>query len=168
MSSTANPDKAKVLAGLRALIAGTQKNTPNDNLTFGGATYAAAALIQLLQSLVNAYVTHDDAVATAKDLLLALRDVKAKVGPVVRDYKRFLRAKYGNATQTLGDYGLAPEKARTPLTGEQTVAAAQKSKATRKLRGTLGKKQKAEIKATTVPAETPAAPATPAVPKPTA
>ena len=168
MSKTAKPNKAKALASLQALIAGTQKNTPNDTLTFGGASYPAATLIQLFQSLVNAFVAHDAAVASAKDELLALRDVEAKVDPVVRDYKRFLRSKYGKATQTLADYGLAPEKARTPLTGEQRVVAAEKAKETRKLRGTLGKKQKAGIKATTVPAESPPAPAPAAPPKPSA
>jgi len=168
MSKTAKPNKAKALASLQALIAGTQKNTPNDTLTFGGASYAASALIQLLQSLVTALLARDAGVATAKDLLLALRDVNAKVSPVVRAYKRFLRAKYGTANQTLADYGLAPDKAPAPLTGAQRVVATAKAKETRKLRGTLGKKQKAEIKATTVPAETPATPAQPAVPKPTA
>jgi hypothetical protein len=107
---------------------------------------------------------HDAAVAKAKDLLLARREADAKVGPVYRAYKRYLLATYGDAVQTLADYGLQPLKAKAPLSVEQKAAAAAQLRATRMARGTTSKKQKAAIKgvvtkpATTV-ANPPAAPA---------
>jgi hypothetical protein len=76
---------------------------------------------------------------------------------ILRAYRRFLVVTYGNATQTLADYGLSPAKARAPQSSEQKAAAAAKVRATRKARGTTSKKQKAAIKGTvTAPAVTPA------------
>src|SRR5258708_4164973 len=167
MSTTANtvkPSKASALAGVRALMAGTQAHTPNGSLTFGNATYTAASLVQMFQSLVDAMTAHDDAQAKAKDVLLVLRDVSTKVGPVVRAYRRFLVATYGNATQTLADYGLKPPKAKAPQTSEQKAKAAAKLRATRKARGTTSKKQKALIHGVIAATESPVAPPTP--PKP--
>jgi hypothetical protein len=168
MSSTANPvkpNKASALASVRALIAGTQKHTPTGSLTVGNASYAAESLIQILQSLADAMKAHDDAQAKAKDVLAALRDVTAKVGPVVRAYRRYVVAMYGTAVETLADYGLKPPKARAPRTREQKATAASKLRATRKARGTTSKKQKASIHgAVTAPAETSATPPTPPVP----
>jgi hypothetical protein len=166
MTSTATsvkPSKASALASVRAIIAGTQKHTPDGSLTFGNATYTASSLVQTLQSLLDAMTAHDAAQAKGRDEILALRDVMAKVGPVLRAYRRFLVVTYGDATQTLADYGLKPAKAKAPLSSEQKAAAAAKARATRTARGTTSKKQKAAIKGTvTAPAATP--PATPAVP----
>jgi hypothetical protein len=167
--TVAKPNKASALTGIRALIAGTQKHTPTGSLTFGGATYTSATLVQLLQSLVDAMTAHDEAEASAKDLLAALRDVDAKVHPVLGAYKKYLVATYGNATQTLADYGLKPAKAPAPRTVEQKAASAAQLRATRKARGTTSKKQKASIKGVVTPApETPAAAPSPTPAKPTA
>jgi hypothetical protein len=170
MSSTANTvklSKASALEGVRALIAGTQKHTPTSTLAFGNATYASASLVQMFQSLVDAMTAHEVASAKAKDVLPVLRDVVTKVGPVLRAYRRFLVATYGNATETLADYGLKPPKAKAPRTSEQKASAAAKLRATRKARGTTSKKQKASIHGVvTTQAATPPAP--PAPPKPTA
>jgi hypothetical protein len=165
--STVKPSKSSALASVRAVIAGTQKHPPNGPVTFGNATYTAASLVQMFQSLVDAMTAHDEAQAKAKDVLLVLRDATSKVGPVLRAYRRFLVATYGNATQTLADYGLKPPKAKAPLTSEQKATAVAKLRATRKARGTTSKKQKASIHGVvTAPTGNPAPPPTP--PKPTA
>jgi hypothetical protein len=168
MSTTVNavnavkPSKASALEAVRALMAGTEKHTPNGSLTFGNATYTAASLVQMFENLADAMTAHDVAQAKAKDVLLALRDVVAKVAPVVRGYRRFLVATYGDATETLSDYGLKPPKARVLHTSEQKASAAAKRKATRKARGTMSMKQKASIHGVvTTPAAPPPAPATP-------
>jgi hypothetical protein len=167
--TVAKPNKASALAGVRALIAGTQKHTPTGSLTFGGASYTIGTLVQLFQSLVDAMTAHDEAEATAKDLLAALRDVAAKVHPVLGAYKKYLVATYGSATQSLADYGLKPPKAPAPRTVEQKAASAAQLRATRKARGTTSKKQKASIKGVVTPApETPAAAPSPTPTKPTA
>jgi ABC-type transporter Mla subunit MlaD len=169
MSSNANsvkPNKASALASIRALIAGTQKHTPNGSLTFGNATYTAASLVQMLQSLVDAMSAHEAEQAKAKDVLLALHDATAKVAPVLRAYRRFLVATYGTATETLADYGLKPPKARAPQTSEQKAKAVAKLRATRKARGTTSKKKKASIHGVVTADVPPPPPASPG-PKPT-
>jgi hypothetical protein len=166
MSNKVKPSKAQALAHVQALIAGTQKHTPNGSLTFGSTTYPVASLVQLLQELVAAMASLNAVQASAKDAMSALRDTK--VGPVLRAYRRYLIATYGNATQTLADYGLESPKARTPLTSAAQATAVLKLRATRKARGTTSKKQKAAIKGTVetttgpAPAAPPATPAKPA------
>src|ERR1700722_7514140 len=168
-TSTMKPSKAEALALVQAVIAGTQKHTPNGSLTFDNATYTVASLVQTLQGLAAAMTALNVAQAGAKDAMAAFVGVKATVGPILTAYRRYLIATYGNATQTLADYGLEPPKARTPLTSQQKAAAADKLVATRKARGTTSKKQKATIKgvvetvASPVPAAATATPAKPAV-----
>ena len=171
MSKTVKPTKAAALAHVTALIAGTQKHTPNGSFTLGNVTYTTASLAGLLQELVAALTALNAAQAGSRDAITALRGVDAKVGPVLRAYKRYLLATYGTATQTLADYGLEPAKARTPLTSAAQVTAALKAKATRTARGTRGPKQKALIKGTvetgaghTAAPPAPPAPAIPAKP----
>jgi len=162
--------KAALEQRIRGLVAGTQKHSPNGSLTFGGATYTATALVQLMQSLADALGAVDSAKASWQDALKNATDVRAKVGPVVQAYRTWLVATYGNAPSTLADYGLTPRKAPTPLTAEQKVAKAAKAEATRTARGTMGKKQKKDVKGT-VPATAPGTPSTaspPVAPSPAA
>ena len=70
----------------------------------------------------------------------------ASVGPVIQAYTHTLQETYGTDTETLADYGIEPRKSPTPLTTEQKSAAVAKAEATRKARGTTGKKAKLAIK----------------------
>jgi hypothetical protein len=79
-------------------------------LTFGNATYSAESLVQTLQGLADAMTARDAAQVKAKDANLSVHDATAKVGPVLRAYRRYLAVTYGNATETLADYGLAPRQ----------------------------------------------------------
>lgn len=164
-ASSGKPTKASALASVQAIIAGTHKHNPNGSLTFGNATYTLDSLVQTLQRLADAMTAHDAAQAKAKDVLAALRDVSAQVGPVLRAYRRWIVATYGNATETLADYGLKPGKAKAPRTSEQKATAAAKLRATREARGTTSKKQKASIHG--VVTTTKAAPPPPPSPTPT-
>jgi len=140
------PDKATALANVQALIAGTQKHTPNGQLTFGNATYTTASLVEVLQGLADAYPVESAARVNAKDALAALRAKKATVDPVIRAYVTYLRATYSNATAVLSDYGLQAPKARSPMAAQTRIAATEKARATRVARGTVGKKKKLAIK----------------------
>ena len=84
--------------------------------------------------------------AGAKDALAAEQAAQTQVGPIVLAYKRLVLAAFANDAQTLVDFGLAPPKARTPLTTEQRAARTAKGKATRTARGTTSKKQKLTVK----------------------
>jgi hypothetical protein len=144
-STTSNLTKAQALAQVQALIAGTQKHLPTGSFTIGSTTYTAAALIQVLQSLVDAMTKRNAAVTGAKDAAAAEQVTETQVGPILQAYRRLVLAAYANATQTLSDFGLVPPKARTPMTTEQKAAAAAKAKATRTARGTTSKKAKLKV-----------------------
>jgi hypothetical protein len=58
----------------------------------------------------------------------------------------FLRATFGDSTTKLGEFGLQPLKASTPLTAEKRLASTAKARATRIARGTMSKKQKLTIR----------------------
>ena len=83
--------------------------------------------------------------ATVKEKLAA----EAAQAPALHDllvaYVAFVRATFSSAS-VLADFGLAPKKARTPLTVEQKAAAKAKRDATRAARGTMGKKAKLAVK----------------------
>ncbi|HTQ45986.1 MAG TPA: hypothetical protein VMI75_24690 [Polyangiaceae bacterium] len=134
------------MAQVQALIAGTAKHFPNAQFTLGKIVYTTASLTQLLQGLGTAITAVVTAQASVKDALRALAGVEAQVAPVIRLYKRYVLAMFGDATQDLADFGMTPPKQPKPKTGEETAAAAAKAKATRAARGTKGAKAKSAIK----------------------
>jgi hypothetical protein len=169
MSNSKNT-KASTLALVQALIAGTQKHSPNGQFTLGNASYTAASLITLFESLANAMIAESAAEGAAKEAVLAVRNTGADVRPLMGTYKKYLQATYGNAVQTLADYGLTPAKVAKPLTVKALSAKVQLNEATRKARGTVGPKKRLEIKGSIA---TPAEDSSPVVPaalpaKPTA
>jgi hypothetical protein len=56
-----NPTKSTLQRRARDLIAGTQKHLANETLASNGATFAAPALIQLLQQLIDVVTRSDTA-----------------------------------------------------------------------------------------------------------
>ena len=116
MSSTAKVTKVTLAQHVRDLIAGTQKHSPNGQLTLGGQQFTAQALIQTLQSLGDALSTVDTAKASWKDALKNLADVKAKVRPLLGAYHSWVVATYGNAAAMLPDFGIClPRRVRLLL-----------------------------------------------------
>jgi hypothetical protein len=146
MSSTTSNTKASALARVLALIAGMQKHLPNGSFTLGGVAFTEASLTQELQSLADAMAKRDAADTGAKDARKAVKDTTAKVGPLMRDFKRIVLAAFESNAQTLADFGLLPPKVRKPLPAEKRAAATAKVRATRKARGTTSKKQKLGVR----------------------
>jgi hypothetical protein len=146
MSRTTSNTKAAALAHVQAIIAGTTKHLPSGSFTIGNTTYTSASLVQIFQGLVSAMQARNVAVTGAKDALTAEQAAQSQVDPILRAYERLVLVTFAGASQTLADFGLAPPKARTPLTAQQLTAQAAKAKATRIARGTTSKKQKLAIK----------------------
>ncbi|MGH7436215.1 MAG: hypothetical protein ACRENE_11125 [Polyangiaceae bacterium] len=129
------------------LVAGTQKHASSTtSVTLGGKAYAAPALVQLLQSLVDALNATAAARAGWQDALAKEHVLHASVLPVVEGYREWVAVTYAGSPALLADYGVSPPRARTPLTAEQKAAASVKRAATRKARGTLGSVQKKAVK----------------------
>jgi hypothetical protein len=130
------------------LITGANKHFPNasQTLTFGGATRTVTALTQLLQSYVDLRQSVITSQAATKTKVAAERAQTPPLLAVIDEFVAFVKVTFGNQPDALADFGLAPPKARTPLTAEQKAVAAAKRKATREARGTLGKNQKKGVK----------------------
>ena len=172
---TSSQSKASALVNVQALMAGTEKHFPNGSFTLGNAAYTTASLVQAIKVLADALTVLAAAHASTRDAVTALREAETKVTPLLRDYRNFVRAAFSTANAQLADFGLAPPKARSPLSSEKRVAAAAKMRSTRTARGTTSKKQKLAIKGdvtgvlvTPITAAGPSSPLTapPAVPAP--
>ncbi|HEY8041840.1 MAG TPA: hypothetical protein VIF15_18680 [Polyangiaceae bacterium] len=156
------------------LIAGAKKRFPNgsDKLTFGGVTRTVDAVTTLIQSFVDNRVAVEEAQAAAS-AKVAVEDAQApSLIAIIVAFVAFVRLTFGNQADALADFGLAPPKARVPMTAEQKAVAAAKRDATRKARGTTSKKAKKGVKGnvtaklvvTPVTASAPPLPAEPPAP----
>jgi hypothetical protein len=146
MATNKSNSKAAALARVQALIAGTQKHLASGSFTLAGVSFTAATIVPLLQSVADAINAVNAIQASAKDTVAASAATEAKVAPIISDFQRFVQLTFANATPTLADFGLAPRKARTPLTPAQLAARSAKAAATRQARGTTSKKQKLTVK----------------------
>jgi hypothetical protein len=106
--------------------------------------------LEPFQTAKDAFATWQAALVTRE---ASLEGAKKLIAGVYALLPGFL----GRNSPNHAKWGAAPKKARRPLTSEQKVVAAEKSKATREARGTMSKKAKSKIHGTV-----PAAPTTPA------
>lgn len=168
-TTTTKASKASVLAQLQALVSGLQKELPNGSFTLLSTTYTTATLVPIIQGLITALTAVDTAQAGAKAALVDWDAEDVKSSPIIKALIKSLRTMYANSPDTLAAFALKPPKAPTPLTAAQRAASVAKAEATRKARGTTGKKQKALVTGnvtgvTITPITTPAAAATAAQP----
>ena len=130
------------------VIVGIEKDLQNvSNLLLAGETFTPPSLVALVQSRIDAA----NAVATAKaswqEAVKTYKALNTKVSPVVQGLKQYVFNAFGKTSPKLADFGFAAPR-RATLTPEQTQAAVEKRKATRKARNTMGPKAKLKIKGT--------------------
>jgi hypothetical protein len=125
-------------AEVQQLILGTKKHYPNANaqLQIGGVALTVTALTQVMQSFVDQRQAVEASKAATRTKVETERTQAPSQIAVVAAFKTVVR----------GTFGLAPPKARTPLTAEQAAVAVAKRVATRAARLTVGKNQKKGIK----------------------
>ncbi len=112
---------------------------------FASGQFTPAQVVAQLQTLVALRQGVNDARATLKAKLAA----EASQAPTLREFMlafvAFVKATFSKSPDVLADFGLAPKKAATPLTVEQKAAKVAKAEATRKARGTMGRKKKLAV-----------------------
>jgi hypothetical protein len=117
------------------------------DVTLGGVKYAPPALIAVF---TGASAAVDKADADHKQWLDSVASMKTTVAQANAVYKllrNYLIGIYGTAEKTsLGDFGMAAPKPTTKKTASTKAAAVVKGQATRKLRNTMGPKQKKQVK----------------------
>jgi hypothetical protein len=143
----ATKSNATVKGALNAMIKGLQAAFgAKAPFTLAGRAYKRDDIVQILQSLLDAI----EAVRIAEAQLKGARTVRANVAkrvqPIERALERFLRAVYGADSAKLLTFGVKPERPRK-VTIQTKADAVEKGRATRKARGTMGKKQRLKIKA---------------------
>jgi hypothetical protein len=156
-------DITKSASDALQLIAGIQKHPPaTSSVVLGGKTYTMVQLEASLQALAD---LHSD-VAAARATTKAKVATQATEAPPLRSlaatYRAYVKVTYGNAPDILADFGIAPTKAKTPLTIEQRRVVVAKSAATRAARHTMGKAQKKAVKGTITTIVTPPSTTAPA------
>jgi hypothetical protein len=149
--------KAGVAAELQALINGINTLLASvDPFILGNETIARADLLAKFQSLLNAANATKAAQTAYHNAVQSERSLTAEVAPLRAQMKLFLLSRFGKTSTQLQSFGFTPNKVpNKPVASKSTQVA--KALATRKARGTLGKKQKSTIHGTVpaAPAPTP-------------
>jgi len=148
----ASTNKRTQTATDNARITGVQKHC------MGQASILVESVAYTPAQVIAIYQNDLDALAVVTAARLALSEALAKAKPIAlarstfdRGFKHAILGAYGNSPGTLGDFGIVLTTPKTPSTAVKATAVTQ-AKATRKLRQTLGKNQKAKIKAPPVDA----------------
>jgi hypothetical protein len=128
------------------LVAGIQKHLASvQQMTIAGSAFTPAQATAQLQALATLR-SNANAARTAWEATLSTEKSQT---PALRaflgSFVSYVRATFGNAPDTLADFGLVPRKAPTPLTAAEEAAKVAKAEATRKARGTIGKTKKLAI-----------------------
>lgn len=172
-ANTIATTRNKQQAALLKLIGGLEKHTQDlASLIIGGTTYKNADLQTALQARLNAMAPVEVAKAQWQAAVQADYAERAKTKALLAGLRQALLVVYAGSTDKLADFGLVGRKPAN-VTPTARVAAAQKAKATRAARHTLGKNQKAGIKGdvtgvTVTPIKAPPTPTpTPVSPGPT-
>jgi hypothetical protein len=150
----------KLASGLAKLL-GT-----SPPLVLSGKSYTVADLTAVLNARVNALAAASAAEATWRGAAKAATTQIASTHQLVADLRQALLIMFKNAPDALEALGIPLPKQRKSLTGPATVLKAARAEATRKARGTVGKRKKLAIKGV-VPAQaetTPVVAASPATP----
>jgi hypothetical protein len=136
----------QTIGSLNALIAGLRGDPPKMTYPLAGGRHTPADLVARLTAIVHAY----EAIAPAlAHYLMAVRSahaLKADSRALLRDLKYALQIRASDDHEALARYGLAPRRTPGPKTPEVKLASAEKARATRAARHTMGKRQRARIK----------------------
>jgi hypothetical protein len=129
------------------LAAGAQKHFPAGmSMSVGGVMLTLAQIETQLTGFASLRTDVDTARSDLQAKLAAETAQATAMNAFLDAFVRLVRGSFGNQPDVLADFGLPPEKARTPLTVEQKAAAAAKRAATRVARGTTGRKAKLAVK----------------------
>jgi hypothetical protein len=131
----------------RTAIAGIDKHLSSEpSLTLDGESFTPTALKAKFQDLINAADATDAAKGHWSDAVQAEHLLQIAVLALLLALKSLVLLKFGKkAGAVQADFGFSPRKQAQKTVDEKALAAA-KARATREKRGTLGKKQKKNIK----------------------
>jgi hypothetical protein len=174
-SNVPKKNRTNQIDALQKLIDGLTKHAQAiPQLVIGGTTMTTNDVIAKLQARETQAKTVSTSRATWQSAVAADQTAAAQTKTFLSGLRQTILAAFAGQVDTLADFGLTGRKPAV-VSPETRVVAAQKAKATREARHTMGKVQKAAITgvvsppATAAPAPTPAPAAAPtAAPAPVA
>lgn len=144
--NTIAPTRIKQLAMLQKMLEGLKKHEQAlPSLLIQGKPFKPADLIAELQTRLDAANAVLATRATWQNAVKVDSNQRTTTKGFVSGLRQTLLVAFAGSVDALADFGLVGRKPRV-VTPEKKVAAAQKAKATRAARHTMGKKQKAQIK----------------------
>ena len=133
---------------LQKTIDGLKKHEGTlSSLILGGTTSSTADLVAALQFRLDAANAVDSAHAAWRAAVRADYEARAHTKVLLSDLRQTLLAAFRGSIETLADFGLVGRKPRV-ISPETLVVAAQKARATRAARHTMGKRQREAIEGT--------------------
>jgi hypothetical protein len=149
------------------LIDGLQKHAATiTSLVIAGATMVSKDIIDTLQTRIDLSIAAQTARATWLAAVAADEAERAKTKTFASGLRQALLVAFAGQIDVLADFGLSPRKAAV-ISPEEKVARAEKAKATRAARHTMGKVAKLKITGEN-PTGSPATPAAAPAPIPPA
>jgi hypothetical protein len=150
----ARMNRAQVQSRYTLVLAGIAKHITVP-VPFGGTTYTAATLAAPFDGWLDAVAASNTAKAGHHAAVLSEQAAYEAAQILWALLEGYCRVVFTGDTAALADFGFAPRKVTKP-SPEVEAAAIAKRAATRKARGTMGKKQRLAITGAT-PAPAPAA-----------
>jgi hypothetical protein len=148
----------KLESNFQELLAGTQTELPATlTVHVDGEQLTQAQIVAKLQGYLDVYEQVASTKAAYEQALLAQEAIAAQAQAFKVSYGQVLRHVLGKQSPMLASFGINLVQRKIP-TVETMVLAHAKRLATRKARGTLGKRQKAKIKGAEVASVTVTAP----------
>lgn len=132
------------------MLSGVQSQLlPGTSYSFNGTTWSFDQIVQVFQTVVSLYAALDIVKKQSKTALTQARQALAVELPAARQFYAglvaCLRAQFGKGNPVLSTFGIGTGAQKKPSSATKAAAAAT-AKLTRKARGTLGKKQKLQVK----------------------
>jgi hypothetical protein len=158
MSTIATNRNGKITAD-QHMIDGVQKFLSQfASLPVGSQTVTPADIVRVFQERLDTGKAVLAADAARIAAIKADKDKRVQTAAFTQSFRRMVQGMFSQSPDTLAAFGLKPLKA-AKKTVETKATAVAKSKATRKARNTMGKKQKKAVKGTVPTAKSGAAPA---------
>jgi len=131
------------------IIAGIQKHLQSvTSISLDGVAYAPADLVKLFQSQIDQANACTAAKTAFLNTVKAKAALDAEVKPILELLQSYVGNAFGRSSQAFGDFGFTLRKSNKVQNTEDKAAAAKKREATRKVRNTMGSRQKEKVKGT--------------------
>src|SRR5258708_15211511 len=140
------PAKATKRARDEGMITGIRSPlTGDDIIMVGGVNYTPAELAAVYQRHLDKLDHIAKCEARWRDALQEESGLEKQIKPLTEFLKTIVRARFGDHAKVLAAFRMSPRRVPT-ISAEKKLVAVAKRRATRKLRRTMGKRQRLKIK----------------------